>query len=161
MKKLDRCAIRPIPTGADYRVTLALVAPYFGNEPEAGSDTGAHFEAMITLIEAYEAKHYPPGTVAAALSKAVSELPGARCPAGPPCSRPKSAGEGFGQAAAADALYRCHRLAEEIGSVGVIVDAKNARAQSFYSQMNFEEFPEAPLTLWLLVEAVTCLFEGK
>lgn len=27
--------------------------------PEIGSDAAAHFEAMLTLIEAYEAKHYP------------------------------------------------------------------------------------------------------
>ena len=29
------------------------------NQPEVDSDAGAHFEAMLTLIEAYEAKHYP------------------------------------------------------------------------------------------------------
>ena len=59
MKKLNSYAIRPIRTDADYRVALALVAPYFDNEPEVNSDAGAHFEAMLTLIEAYEAKHYP------------------------------------------------------------------------------------------------------
>ncbi len=59
MKKPDRYAIRPIRTDADYRAALALVAPYFDNEPEIDSDAGAHFEAMLTLIEAYEAKHYP------------------------------------------------------------------------------------------------------
>ena len=59
MKKSDRYAIRPIRTEADYRAALALVTPYFDNEPEIDSDAGAHFEAMLTLIEAYEAKHYP------------------------------------------------------------------------------------------------------
>ena len=59
MKKPGRYAIRPIRTDADYRAALALVAPYFDNEPEIDSDAGAHFEAMLTLIEAYEAKHYP------------------------------------------------------------------------------------------------------
>ena len=59
MKKLNSYAIRPIRTDADYRAALALVAPYFDNEPEVDSDAGAHFEAMLTLIEAYEAKHYP------------------------------------------------------------------------------------------------------
>ena len=59
MKKLNSYAIRPIRTDADYRAALALVAPYFDNEPEIDSDAGAHFEAMLTLIEAYEAKHYP------------------------------------------------------------------------------------------------------
>lgn len=51
--------IHPIRTESDYRASLALIAPYFENEPEPDSDAGAHFEAMVTLIEAYEAKHYP------------------------------------------------------------------------------------------------------
>ena len=59
MKKPDRYPIRPIRTDADYRAALALVASYFDSEPEIDSDAGAHFEAMVTLIEAYEAKHYP------------------------------------------------------------------------------------------------------
>ncbi len=59
MKKYDSYPIRPIRTDADYRAALALVAPYFDNEPEVESDAGAHFEAMLTLIQAYEAKHYP------------------------------------------------------------------------------------------------------
>ena len=59
MKKPDRYPIRPIRTDPDYRAALALVAPYFDKEPEIDSDAGAHFEAMLALIEAYEAKHYP------------------------------------------------------------------------------------------------------
>ena len=46
-------------TDSDYRAAFALVAPYFDNEPEIDSDAGAHFGVMVTLIEAYEAKHYP------------------------------------------------------------------------------------------------------
>lgn len=51
--------IRPILTEADYQAALQLVAPYFESEPEVDSDAGAHFEAMLTLIEAYENKHCP------------------------------------------------------------------------------------------------------
>lgn len=51
--------IRAIRTKADYQAALQEVAPYFDNEPEIDSEAGTHFEAMITLIEAYEAKHYP------------------------------------------------------------------------------------------------------
>ncbi len=58
MKK-NAYPIQPIRTDADYQLALQLVAPYFDNEPEPESDAGAHFEAMVTLIEAYEAKHYP------------------------------------------------------------------------------------------------------
>ena len=50
---------RPIRTEADYRAALKQVEPYFDNEPEPDSDVGAHFEALITLIAAHEAKHYP------------------------------------------------------------------------------------------------------
>ena len=50
-------------------------------------------------------------------------------------------GKGLRELLLMDALNRCHRLSEEIGSAGIVVDAKNARARSFYSQMNFEEFP--------------------
>ena len=58
MKK-NAYLLRPIRTEADYQTALRLVAPYFDNEPELETDAGAHFEAMVTLIEAYEAKHYP------------------------------------------------------------------------------------------------------
>jgi GNAT superfamily N-acetyltransferase len=70
-------------------------------------------------------------------------------------------GKGLGKLLLLDALYRCHRLSEEIGSVGVIVDAKNASAQSFYRKMDFEEFPETPLTLWLPATVITRLFGDK
>ena len=59
MKKPDSYPIRPIRTDADYRAALALMAPYFDDEPEVDSNAGAYFKAMLTLIEAYEAKHYP------------------------------------------------------------------------------------------------------
>lgn len=51
--------LRPIRTGADYEAALKLVEPYFDDEPEPNSDAGAHFDALVTLIEAYEAKHFP------------------------------------------------------------------------------------------------------
>lgn len=78
MKK-NACPIQPIRTEADYQNALKLVAPYFDNEPELDSDAGAHFEAMVTRIEAYEAKHYPiapPDPVETTLSRNSSH----RCP---------------------------------------------------------------------------------
>jgi len=50
--------LKPIHTEADYRAALQLVTPYFENEPEIGSEAAAHFDAMLALIQAYEAKHY-------------------------------------------------------------------------------------------------------
>ena len=51
--------ICPIPTAEDYKAALALVTPYSDNKPEAGSNAGAHFDAMVTLIEAYGANYFP------------------------------------------------------------------------------------------------------
>lgn len=51
--------IRPIHTEADYKATLREVSAYFDNEPELGTPDGDRFEVLLTLVEAYEAKHYP------------------------------------------------------------------------------------------------------
>ena len=69
-------------------------------------------------------------------------------------------GKGLGKLLLMDALYRCYRLSDEIGSVGVVVDAKHARAQSYYRQFNFEEFPDTPMTLWLPIAAIARLFRN-
>ena len=49
--------IRPIKTNADYRAALKEVAGLM----MAGPDTpeGEKLDVMVTLIEAYEAKHFP------------------------------------------------------------------------------------------------------
>ncbi|HET6599422.1 MAG TPA: helix-turn-helix domain-containing protein [Burkholderiaceae bacterium] len=54
-------ALHPIRTEADYEAALKLVEPYFdiAPEPDPDSAAGAHFEALVTLIDAYEAKHFP------------------------------------------------------------------------------------------------------
>ncbi len=51
--------IRPIRTKADYKAALRAVAPFFENEPKPGTPDGDRFEILLTLIEAYEAKHFP------------------------------------------------------------------------------------------------------
>jgi HTH-type transcriptional regulator/antitoxin HigA len=51
--------IRPIRTNEEYRAALKEISPLFENEPEPGTQEGDAFEVMITLIEAYEAKHFP------------------------------------------------------------------------------------------------------
>lgn len=74
------------------------------------------------------------------------------------CVDQRQQGKGMGKLLLMDALYRCYRLSGEIGSVGVIVDAKHAQAQNFYRQFDFETFPETPLTLWLPIAAIAKLF---
>ena len=66
-------------------------------------------------------------------------------------------GKGLGKLLLMDALYRCCRLSDEIGAVGVVVDAKHEQAQSFYRQFNFEGFPGSPLMLWLPIAAIARL----
>jgi len=49
--------IRPIRSDADYRTALAQVERLWDAEP--GSPEGDQVEVLSTLIEAYEAEHYP------------------------------------------------------------------------------------------------------
>ncbi len=51
--------IKPIRNDNDYQATLREVSAYFDNEPEPNTDEGDRFEILLTLIEAYESKHYP------------------------------------------------------------------------------------------------------
>lgn len=51
----------PVHTEDDYRKALKLAESFFdaAEEPDPESEEGRFFEALITLIEAYEIKHYP------------------------------------------------------------------------------------------------------
>ncbi|MCZ7562262.1 MAG: transcriptional regulator [Burkholderiaceae bacterium] len=51
--------IRPIHTDADYKAALREISTYFDNEPEPGTPDGDRFEILLTLVEAYEARHFP------------------------------------------------------------------------------------------------------
>jgi HTH-type transcriptional regulator/antitoxin HigA len=53
----ERPAIRPIRTKADYRAALRDVELHWDANP--GTMTGDRVEVLVTLIEAYEAKHFP------------------------------------------------------------------------------------------------------
>jgi ribosomal protein S18 acetylase RimI-like enzyme len=63
-------------------------------------------------------------------------------------------GQGLGERLLMDALQRCARLADDIGMIGVIVDAKHERARQWYERYEFERFPDAPLTLWLPIAVI-------
>lgn len=66
-------------------------------------------------------------------------------------------GQGLGELLLADALQRCRRLSEEIGMIGVIVDAKDEQARRWYERYEFERLPDSPLTLWLPTAALKTL----
>ena len=54
-----RPALRPLRTEEDYQGALREVSAYFDDEPAPGTPDGDRFEILLTLVEAYEAKHYP------------------------------------------------------------------------------------------------------
>ena len=62
--------------------------------------------------------------------------------------------QGLGELLLADALQRCLQISESIGKLGVIVDAKDEKARSWYERYEFERLPDAPLTLWLPTTAI-------
>lgn len=62
--------------------------------------------------------------------------------------------KGLGELLLADALQRCLRLSDEIGMVGVVVDAKDEGARGWYERYEFERLPDSPLTLWIPTEAI-------
>ncbi|MGK6311827.1 helix-turn-helix domain-containing protein [Neorhizobium sp. DT-125] len=56
---MDISSVRTLLNEAEYEEALRAVRPYFENEPDAGTEEAAHFDALVLLIEDYEAKHYP------------------------------------------------------------------------------------------------------
>ena len=51
--------IQPIRSKADYKAALAVVSKLMDKDPKAGTPDGDLLDVLATLIEAYEAKHYP------------------------------------------------------------------------------------------------------
>jgi HTH-type transcriptional regulator/antitoxin HigA len=51
--------IHPIRTQSDYKGALRELSAYFDNEPAPGTEDADRFEILATLVEAYEAKHFP------------------------------------------------------------------------------------------------------
>ena len=52
---------QPIQTEADYEAALKVASAFFDHEPEPGSEDAERFDLLVTLIQAWEAKHYPIG----------------------------------------------------------------------------------------------------
>lgn len=53
--------IHSIRTESDCKAALRELSAYFNNEPEPGTEDGNRFEMLATLVEAYEAEHFPIG----------------------------------------------------------------------------------------------------
>ncbi|EIJ41864.1 acetyltransferase [Beggiatoa alba B18LD] len=56
-----------------------------------------------------------------------------------------------------NALERCLKISQEVGLFGVVVDAKNDTAKSFYSQYGFEPLSSNELSLILLTKDISFL----
>lgn len=67
--------------------------------------------------------------------------------------------QGWGEMLLADALYRSFRLSEEIGMIGVVVDAKHEKAMAYYRRFEFVSLPDSPLTLWLPAAAIAQMIQ--
>lgn len=55
---MDFSTLRTLQDEDEYQAALKAVRPYFENEPAEGTTEAAHFDALVLLIEQYEAKHY-------------------------------------------------------------------------------------------------------
>lgn len=55
---LDFSTLRTLQSEEEYRAALKAVRPYFETEPAAEAPEAAHFDALVLLIEQYEARHY-------------------------------------------------------------------------------------------------------
>ena len=62
--------------------------------------------------------------------------------------------QGLGELLLADALQRCLRLSEEIGMIGVVVDAKDEKTRGWYERYEFERLPDSALILRLPTAAI-------
>jgi HTH-type transcriptional regulator / antitoxin HigA len=51
--------IRPIRTAADYAAALNEVSTLMVDDPELGTPDGDRLDILATLVQAYEARHYP------------------------------------------------------------------------------------------------------
>ncbi|MBD1228312.1 hypothetical protein [Xenorhabdus griffiniae] len=51
--------LKPIKTEQEYQDTLKAIAPLFDNQSEVGTPEFTYMEAMVLLIETYEAEHHP------------------------------------------------------------------------------------------------------
>ena len=59
---LQTMDIRPIHSGADYKATLKEISALMEMDPAAGTPEGDRLDILTTLVQAYEARHFPMAT---------------------------------------------------------------------------------------------------
>lgn len=63
-------------------------------------------------------------------------------------------GKGLGARLLWDALNRSEQTSGDVGSVAVIVDAKDEKAAKFYEHYGFRRFEDAPLRLYIMMATI-------
>lgn len=63
-------------------------------------------------------------------------------------------GKGYGEFLLAEAVHRTLLIAEQAGSIGLFVDAKDERANSFYQHYGFVSLPGERLRLFLPLQTL-------
>ena len=53
--------IRPIRTKADYKATLKQISALMDADPDPGTQDGDRLDVLTTLVQAFEARHFPIG----------------------------------------------------------------------------------------------------
>lgn len=51
--------IRPIRSEADYKMALKAISRLMESDPEPGTPDGDRLDILATLVQAYEARHFP------------------------------------------------------------------------------------------------------
>lgn len=51
--------IRPIHTDADYKSALKAISRLMASDPSLGTPAGDRLDILATLVQAYEARHFP------------------------------------------------------------------------------------------------------
>lgn len=51
--------IQPIQTEQDYKATLREISALMVSDPDLGTPQGDRLEILVTLVQAYEARHFP------------------------------------------------------------------------------------------------------
>jgi predicted GNAT family N-acyltransferase len=67
-------------------------------------------------------------------------------------------GQGLGELLLMDALKRSLTQSDQIGSMAVIVDAKDESSRAFYQNYDFLQFPDTPNRLFLPMKTISQLF---
>jgi GNAT superfamily N-acetyltransferase len=63
-------------------------------------------------------------------------------------------GKGYGDLLVSDALKKALAASKQVASVAVVVDAISQEAMRFYLKYGFVEFPDVPMKLYMLMDAI-------